>query len=508
MAADDPYFQGVRSSWSTALRNAFGELPDPPWAADALPSPAQSSRRPMNTMRRITCLLLASAALLLAARALGARPAANDTAIASFVDDSLATLLRYYQALHAAPELSHREEHTSKDLARELRAAGYEVTEWIGRYPGAALVGFGVVGVLRNGAGPTLLIRADMDALPIQEQIGLPCAGPRRVRNDAGDGSPVMRACGHDIHEIHDIHVTALVGVARVMVHFQDRWHGTLVLLGQPAEETIDGALAMLRDGLYERIPKPDLVLALHDTAFIPAGAVGLTRGYALATSTQMGVVVRGVGGHGSRPEDTKEPVALAASIVMQLQTIVRREISPFDQAVVTVGTNHGGTKRNIIAEEVKLELNIRAYKMAVREHVIQAVARIARAAALGAGVPEDRLPLVSVIATEYAPALYNDPALTARLHPVFERALGAPQVRAYPPIMASEDVSNFSLDAKIPLLMFWLGANSEARLAAAAQSGVPFAGMHSSRFEPMPAPTLRTGVIAMSSAALEALHR
>ena len=441
-----------------------------------------------------------AAGLLCAALAAPAAAAPMDTEIAALTDHDLGGLLDYYKALHAAPELSRQEEHTAADLARELRAAGYEVTEHVGRYPAPSFKGTGVVAVLRNGAGPTLLIRADMDALPVEEQTGLPYASHRRMKNDAGVEMPVMHACGHDIH------VTALIGTGRVLAKLRQHWHGTVVLLGQPAEETIDGALALVRDGLYERFPRPDVVLAQHDSPFLPAGTVGVTPGYAMATSTQMDVVARGVGGHGSRPEDTKDPVVLAASIVMQLQTIVSREISPFDQAVVTVGTIHGGTKRNIIPNEVKLEINIRAYKPEVREHIVQSVARIARAAALGAGMPEDRLPLVSVLDGEFAPALYNEPAIVARLRGAFERVLGAEKVQSVDPIMASEDFGYLGLDGKIPVVMFTLGANSAERIDEAKRTGVPVPGLHTSRFEPIPAPTLRTGIVAMSAAALEIL--
>ncbi|HUO94682.1 MAG TPA: amidohydrolase [Steroidobacteraceae bacterium] len=425
-----------------------------------------------------------------------------DDDVRAIVDRELDGLVHYYEALHATPELSRMEEHTSADLARELRAAGYTVTDHVGRYALPGYQGYGVVALLRNGAGPTLLVRTDMDALPVAEKTGLAYASTRRVKTPGGAELPVMHACGHDIH------VTSMVGFARVMAALKSRWHGTLMLVGQPAEETIDGAEAMLRDGLYERFPKPDLALALHDSGQLPIGSVGLTPGFALATSTQMDVVVRGVGGHGSAPQDAKDPIVLAANIVMQLQTIVSREISPFDQAVVTVGTIHGGTKRNIIPDEVKLELNIRTYKDEVREHIIQAVARIVRAAALGAGMPEDRLPLVSVLEHEYAPALYNDPALAERLRPVLRRALGNDNVRDAPPIMASEDFGRFGLNRKIPVLMFWVGANSPETLAAAEKSGTPVPTPHSPLFAPVARPTLRTGIIAMSAAALEVLGR
>jgi amidohydrolase len=447
---------------------------------------------------RIAAMLLSSLACVAAPLA---RAADLDADVRTLVERDLSSLLRYYQLLHAAPELSGMEAKTAADLAQELRTAGFEVADHIGKYDVPGLKGYGVVGLLRNGPGPTLLVRADMDALPVEEKTGLPYASKRRVANSGGAEVPVMHACGHDIH------VTALVGLARVMSGLKDRWHGTLMLIGQPAEETFGGALAMLHDGVYERFPRPDLALALHDSSALPAGTIGLTPGYALASSTNMDVLVRGVGGHGSQPQDARDPIVLAANIIVQLQTIVSREISPFDQAVVTVGTIHGGLKRNIIPDEVKLELNIRSYKPEVREHIVQAVARIVRAAALGAGMPEERLPLVSVLA-ESAQALYNDPALAERLRPALIRALGADNVRDVPPLMASEDFGQFGLDRKVPVLMFSVGASSEEALAAASRSGIPVPSLHSPLFAPVAAPTLRTGIVAMSTAALEVLGR
>ncbi len=452
----------------------------------------------MSPPRRLLALALAAPLALGAARA----GADTDADVRRLVDRELPGLVGYYKAAHAAPELSHQEAQTATQLASELKAAGFQVTEHLGKYAAPGLTGHGLVGVLRTGPGPTLLVRTELDALPVAEKTGLPYASTRRTKSDAGVDVPVMHACGHDVH------ITALIGVARVMAALKDRWSGTLELVGQPAEETIDGALAMLRDGLYERIPRPDFALALHDTAEIPAGTIGLTSGFSMAASTQMDVLVRGVGGHGSAPEVAKDPVVLAANIVMQLQTIVSRETSPFDQAVVTVGTIHGGTKRNIIPDEVKLEINIRTYKEAVRQHIIQAVARIARAAALGADVPEDRLPVVTVLENEIAPPLYNEPALVERLRPVFQRALGADNVREGRPVMASEDFGNFSLDRKIPLMMFWVGMVSAEALEQARRTGVPVPGNHSPLFAPVPEPTLRTGVVAMSAAALDVLKK
>jgi hippurate hydrolase len=450
-------------------------------------------------MRTATFVRLATLALCCVYRAAyGTDP--WEATPSSLTQRQLPSLVKYYEALHADPELSRMEAHTSADLARELRAAGFEVTEHLGQYSVAGQQGYGVVGILRNGAGPTVLIRADMDALPVEEQTGLPYASHKRMAGSSGGNYPVMHACGHDIH------VTSMVGVARVLAALRDRWHGTLMLVGQPAEETIDGANALVRGGLYDRFPKPDYALALHSTSSIPAGTVGVVSGFALATSTSMDVIVRGVGGHGSRPEETRDPVVLAANIVMQLQTVVSREISPFDPSVLTVGSIHGGTKRNIIPEEVKLELTMRTYNETTRQHMIQAVARIARAAALGADVPEDRLPLVRVIENEQAPALYNDPALSSRLKPALVTALGEENVRDFPRIMGSEDFGNLGLDGKIPVSLFWLGVSDPVAAAEAARKHETLPNIHSALYAPVPAPTLKTGVIAMSTAALALL--
>jgi hippurate hydrolase len=340
-----------------------------------------------------------------------------------------------------------------------------------------------------------------MDGLPVEEKTGLPYASRVRAKNDAGQEVPVMHACGHDVH------MATMVGVARNMVALKDHWRGTLLLVGQPAEEIFAGAQAMLADGLYERFPKPDMAIALHDWHDLPAGMVGITPGDAMATSTQVDVLVRGVGGHGSAPQYAKDPVVLAANIVMQLQTIVAREISPFDQAVLTVGTVHGGLKRNIIPEEVKLELNLRAFREDVRLRMIESVARISRAAALGAGLPEDRLPVVTVLEQEFAPVVRNDPALTERMTATFQRVLGMENVVAQPPVMGSEDFGQFGLNGAIPVKMFRVGAANPAKFAEARRTGTTLPSTHSPLFAPDPEPTLRTGVVAMTAAALDLLR-
>jgi amidohydrolase len=425
------------------------------------------------------------------------------TALDAALDREMASLLAAYKALHAAPELSHHEEKTSAFVAKELRALGYDVTEHVGKYERPELVGYGVVAVMRNGAGPVVLVRGDMDALPVEEKTGLPYASTVRTKSEAGQDVSVMHACGHDIH------VTSLVGTARLLAQLKDQWHGTLILVGQPAEETIDGAKAMLADNLYTRFPKPDFAIALHDNADLETGKVGIVPGYALASSSSVDIIVRGLGGHGSKPEATKDPVVLAAQIVLALQTIVSRENSPLDPAVVTVGSIHGGTKRNIIPDEVTLQLTIRTYKEEVRQHILAAIKRIAAGTAEAAGVPADHAPIVRVNETEFAPATYNDPALAERLTGTFNATLGAQNVVRMAPIMGSEDFGRFALEGhQIPAVIFWVGAVDPVKVAASKQTGVPLPSLHSALFAPVPEPTIRTAVKAMTAAVLELMKK
>ncbi len=416
------------------------------------------------------------------------------------VKHELPSLLAFYKERHAAPELSHYEVASAAAVAKELRAAGFQVTENVGKYLDPTFEGHGVVAVLKNGKGPTLLIRSDLDALPVQEKTGLPYASSVHFKLPGGQEFPVMHACGHDIH------MSSLVGTARVLAALRKSWRGKLILIGQPAEETIDGASAMVRDGLYERFGKPDFALALHDWSDLPAGKVGMTSGFAMAMSTNLDITVRGIGGHGSRPEKTKDPIVLSAEIVVALQTIVSREISPFDQAVVTVGTIHGGTKRNIIPDEVKLEINIRTYQESVRKQILASVERIARGQAAAAGVPAVRMPIVTLLENEFAPALYNDPKIAARIGPAIKREIGADNVLELPPVMGSEDFGQFGLDEKIPVFMFRVGAVDPVRFAEAQRTGALLPSLHSSTFQPLPEPTIETGVRAMVASALELL--
>jgi hippurate hydrolase len=422
----------------------------------------------------------------------------------SLIDREMPRLVSTYKALHAAPELSHYEVKTSALVAQELRGLGFDVTERVGKYIAhPEWVSYGVVGVYKNGAGPTVYVRTELDALPIEEKTGLPYASTVRAKDDAGREVGVMHACGHDIH------ITSFLGTAKLLVELKNQWQGTLVMLAQPAEEAISGAEAMLEDGLYTRFPRPDYVLALHDSPYIAAGMVGYRAGYAMASSTSVDVILRGVGGHGSAPEITKDPVVEAAEFILAIQTIVSRENSPFDPAVVTVGSIHGGTRYNIIPDEVHLQLTVRAYKEEVRQHIIAALERMARGIAAADGIPASRAPIVEVSKDEYVPAMYNDPQLTLRLAEVFKKALGPANVVEAPPVMGSEDFGRFGLDNhQILICQFRLGAVDAAKLAESQRTGEPLPGLHSSLWAPVPEPTLRTGVKAMSSAVLDLMKR
>jgi amidohydrolase len=419
----------------------------------------------------------------------------------SLVDPQLPGLVETYKSIHSHPELSHHEERTSGILAAELRKAGYTVTERVGKYPDGSQA-YGVVAILENGAGPRILIRTDMDALPIVEQTNVPYASHVTSKNAAGQEVGVMHACGHDVH------VTTMIGTARALAALRSQWHGTLMLIGQPSEETIDGAKAMLADHLYERFGRPDFAVALHDTNELAAGTVALVSGAAQAGSTSIDVTLRGIGGHGAHPQSTKDPVVMAGEFIVQLQTIVSRQEDPSDPAVVTIGTIHGGTKRNIIPNEVKLEITARAFSERAREVIIDGIRRIAAGVALSAGVPENLAPIVSVLENESAPVMYNDPALTARAKAALVKALGAQNVLSSSPVMESEDFGNFGLDGhQIPALMFGLGAMDAGKLAEARAAGKSLPGPHNALFQPLPEPTLRAGVTAMSSVAISLLQ-
>jgi hippurate hydrolase len=411
----------------------------------------------------------------------------------------LPALTETYKYLHRNPELSHHEEKTSAFLAGELRKLGYTVNEHVGKYQDGTQA-FGVVAVLENGAGPRLLIRTDMDALPVEEKTGLDYASTVRSTNQQGQDVGVMHACGHDIH------MTVLLGMAHEMAAGKDKWHGTLILIGQPSEETIDGARAMLADRLYERFGRPDFVLSEHDDSTNAAGSIALKGGPLLASSTGIDVVMRGIGAHGSAPQAGKDPILMAAEFVVLAQTIVSRQIDPQQPAVLTVGMIHGGAKRNIIPEEVTMGLTLRTYSDKVRDQIIAAIRRTADGIATGYDVPANRMPIVTVSQTEITPATYNDPALAERLRKVAVATLGEGHVAPADSVMGSEDVGLFSLDGKIPAVMFRLGAADPAKLTQARETGVPLPGPHSPLFAPVYGPTITTGVTAMTAMALDLL--
>ena len=433
--------------------------------------------------------------------ALASAAVASAQSIPSFVNAETPALVDTYKDIHAHPELSHFEARTSHILADALREAGYTVTERIGQYPDGSQA-YGVVGILKNGSGPTLMIRADMDALPIVEETGVPYASHVTMKDRAGQTVGVMHACGHDVH------TTVMIGTARAMVAMKSQWHGTLILVGQPSEETIDGAKAMLAGHLYERFGRPDRIIGLHDTNSLAAGTVGVRSGPSAASSTSIDVVIRGIGGHGAYPNAGRDPITLAALYITQMQTIVSREEDPQDPTVVTVGHIEGGTKRNIIPDEVKLELTTRSFSDKSRDTVIKGLQQMAAGITASAGLPPEKAATVTVLDDESTPALYNDPAQTEMVKATLIKTLGAGNVIDIPRGMASEDVGVFALPKhEIPLTYFILGAMDPQKLAAAHAAGRELPGPHTSRFEPLPEPTIRTGVTAMTSVAISLLR-
>jgi len=421
----------------------------------------------------------------------------------SLAESELPSLLTTYKDLHTNPELSTHEQRTAAIVAKGLKAAGCEVTENFGKYPSPSMKCYGVVGVMKNGAGPTVLVRTDLDALPVEEETGLPYASKVVTKNDEGKEVHVMHACGHDIH------MSVFLGTAQALAKMKDQWHGTILFIGQPAEETVGGARAMLEDGLYTKFPKPDFALGVHDDAEVAAGKVGLTEGYACANVDSVNVTVRGIGGHGAYPHKTKDPVVLAAEIINAWQTIASRENNPVDPIVVTVGDIHGGTKRNIVSNEVRMELTVRTYKSDVRDRVLAAIERIAKGCAMAAGIPKELEPIVEVQKDQFTPAMYNNPELTKRIAAVFQKTFGADNVETRPATMGGEDFSEFSLpDHSIPALQFSLGAVAPDKVMESRKTGRPLPSLHSSKFAPVPEPTIKTGVIAMTDAVLELMKK
>jgi len=421
----------------------------------------------------------------------------------SLADAELPSLLGIYKDIHTHPELSGHEERTSAIIAKELRATGCQVTEHLGKYEKSDLKGYGVVGVMKNGDEPTVLVRTDMDALPVEEQTGLPYASKVVAKNDEGKDVHVMHACGHDAH------ISMFIGVVRALAKLKDQWHGTILFVAQPAEETGNGARALLRDGLYQTFGKPDFALGFHDKADMQTGHIGVTEGYTYANVDSVDVTVRGVGGHGAYPHKTKDPIVLAAEMINAWQTIASRENNPLDPIVVTVGSIHGGTKHNIIPDEVKMQLTVRTYKADVRERVLAAIDQIAKGIAAAAGIPAERAPIVSVAKDQFTPATYNNPELTKRLIAVWKKSLGNENVEIVEPTMGGEDFSEYSLpDHSIPAVDFHVGAVDPEKIAQFKKEGKELPSLHSSKFAPVPEPTIRTGIVAMTAAVLELMKK
>ena len=417
------------------------------------------------------------------------------------------SLVEMYLKLHQAPELSFKEARTSALLAQELQSLGFEVTTGIGQQwvtdkamkdigevkPGVG--GYGVVGVLRNGNGPTVLIRTDMDALPVPEQTGVSYASTVESQTWTGVDSPVMHACGHDVH------MTSWLGTARALVAQKSKWKGTLVMIAQPAEEIGLGAQAMLADGLYERFPKPDYNLALHVSADAPSGTVVYSPGYAMANVDSVDIHVKGKGGHGAYPQATRDPILIGAHIVTALQSLVSRNVDPLDSAVVTVGSFKAGAKHNIIPDEAVLLLTVRSYDDDTRQMLLDGITRIAKAEAAAFDAPEPEI----TIEPDYTPSTYNDPAATTRVIKAIGKKLGTEYVREVNPVMGGEDFSQYArTEDKIPSVLFWVGAVDPAKYAKAKADGMPLPSLHSSLFAPDYERTIQTGIDAMSTAAIE----
>jgi hippurate hydrolase len=394
-----------------------------------------------------------------------------------------------YESLHEHPELSFQETATAAKMAERLKGLGFDVTTGVGRT--------GVVGILKNGPGPTVMLRTELDALPLEEKTGRPFASKATGKNPAGETVPVMHACGHDVH------MTAWVGAATTLANDRKSWHGTLMMVGQPAEEIGAGAQAMLADGLFTRFPRPDVALAIHDHDSLPAGTVGIKAGPLSASADSVTIVVHGKGGHGARPHKTVDPIVIAAKIVVSLQTLVSRENDPFDPAVVTVGSIHGGTKNNIIPDDVRLLLTVRAYKPDVRDRLLRGIERIAKAEATAANAPQPP----EVTLSDATPATVNDAALAAHIAPALRKALGEARVTEAIPTMAADDFSQYAA-AGVPILMMWVGAVNPQTFERAHNDGTMLPSLHSSLFAPDAEPTIMTGVDALVAAAREVLGK
>jgi len=433
-------------------------------------------------------------ALALLAASVLAAPASAAT-LNEAVQADMPQLMVLYRDLHANPELSMQEVRSPAKLAAEMRKLGFTVTEKVGKT--------GVVSVMKNGEGPVLMIRADMDGLPVVEQTNLPFASKVRATARSRVETGVMHACGHDTH------MTTFIGTARRLAAMKDQWSGTLVMILQPGEETGEGARIMLEDGLYTRFPKPSTVLAFHDAAALPAGVIGITPGYALANVDSVDISVKGVGGHGAYPQTTKDPIVLASRIVTTLQTLVSRENDPANPAVVTVGSFQAGAKHNIISDEARLQLTVRSYTPEVRKLLLDGIRRIARGEAIAAGMPEDKMPVVTVREEQYTPSTFNTEKLSAEMLALFTANFGPQRVLKTPAVMGGEDFSRFWLaDKSIESLIFWVGGTPKPVWDAAQGDQAKLPSLHSPFWAPDAEAVISTATEAMTLAALDVLKK
>jgi amidohydrolase len=436
-------------------------------------------------MKHLAVMLLG----LLAFAGSGASQTAWTTPTTAEVDAVYPDIESLYIDLHQNPELAFQEVQTAAKLVARVKALGYEVTTGVGRT--------GIVAVMKNGPGPTVMLRTELDALPVEEKTGLPFASRVVVKSADGESTAVMHACGHDIH------MSAWVGTARLMAEHRDRWHGTLLLVGQPAEESGSGASAMLKDGLFTRFPRPDFALSLHDDDTMPAGTIGYHPGPFRALSDGVTIVVHGRGGHAAMPMNTVDPIVLAARIVLALQTIVSRENNPTDPVVITVGSIHGGTRGNVIPDEVQMQLSVRTYTPEVREKTLAAIRRVARGEAISAGAPREPDVITGGNATASS-VVYNDPALTMRLAKALKANLGEKTVVEMPAKMTSEDFAEYWTIGKVPSALLHIGAVNAAKFAEIQKTGIPGPAPHSPEWSPDREPTLKGAIRAEVTELLE----
>jgi amidohydrolase len=423
----------------------------------------------------------------------------NKMVIDQILDKNLSQWTRIYEQLHAAPELSGMEEKTSFFIASKMKTLGFQVTEHLGRFKHTSWKPYGVVGIVKNGAGPVVMIRTEMDALPLMEKTNLAYASHVKIHPDSGQDICVMHACGHDIH------MTIFLGVAEILMHEKSSWHGTLMMVAQPAEEGgpgASGAEALLEDGLYSRFPKPDFVLGLHQIPSIIAGKVAVMAGYTNATSRDGEIIVKGTGAHAARPQDGKDPIVISAELIMALQTIVSRENNPFHPAVFTIGSIHGGTKSNIIPDQVRLLFTLRTLDDETSDKLALAVYRISKGVAYSNGLSEDKYPEITL--NKGYPSNYNNPILAQHMTAVFKKLIGDENVLAADPILSGEDFSYYSLQKTIPTLFFNIGSADSVKYNESLKTGIPLPSNHSNLMVPWPRLTIQTGIETMTGGALE----